>query len=109
MFFVMTCPETLSNVQELSGESRAPLVVDDERALVVELHGMHSVLRLGTQPEDLPHAAPHFDPVPSLSSDSDVGDLPVDPVASSRDPSVFRACQVVLFVSGTRTAMRSFW
>ena len=58
--------------------------------------------------EDLPHAALHFDPVPSLSSDSDVGDLPVDPVASSRDPSVFRACQVVLFV-GMRTAMRSFW
>ena len=43
---------------------------DDERALVVKLHRMHSVLRLGTQPEDLPHAAPYFDPVPSLSSDS---------------------------------------
>ena len=36
--------------------------------------------------------------LPSMSSDSDVEDLPVDPVASSRDPPVFRACQVVLFV-----------
>ena len=46
------------------------------------------------------HAAPHFDSVPSLSRDSDVGDLPVDLVASSRDPSVFRASQVVLLCSG---------
>ena len=38
--------------------------------------GCFSVLRLGTQPEDLHHAALSFDPVPSLSSDSDVGDLP---------------------------------
>ena len=44
---------------------------------------MHSVLRSGTQLADLPHAALHFDPVPSLSSDSDVGDLTVDPVASN--------------------------
>ena len=29
-----------------------------------------------------------------------MGDLPVDPVASGRDPSVFRACQVVLLCGG---------
>ena len=46
----------------------------------------------------MPQAAPYFDPVPSLSSDSDVGDLPVDPVALVRDSSMLRDCQVVLFV-----------
>ena len=50
---------------------------------------------LGTQQKNLPHAVPHFDSVPSLSRDSDVGDLPVDLVASRHDPSVFRASQVI--------------
>ena len=57
------------------------------------------MLRLGSQQKDFSHAAPHFDSVPSLSRDSDVEDLPVDFVASSRDPSVFRAGQVVSLCS----------
>ena len=47
---------------------------------------MNLVLRLGMQQKDLPHAVPHFDSVPSLSRDSDVGDLSLDLFASSRDP-----------------------
>ena len=53
------------------------------------------VLCVGTQQKNLPHAVPHFDSVPSLSRDSDVGDLLVDLVASTHDPPVFRAGQVI--------------
>ena len=90
---------TVSNVQELSGESRAPLVGDDN-ALSLWSYIEYIGASIWTQTKDLPHAAPHFDSLPPLSSDSDVGDLPVDLVASSRDPSVFTASQVVLLCSG---------
>ena len=49
------------------------------------------VFDVGTQLEDLPHAALHFDPVPSLSCDSDVGDLP-KPFQSLPSGFVCRAC-----------------
>ena len=74
-------------------------MVDDEHALVVEFYTgciRCFVLERSRKTCLTQHRTSY--PVPSLSSDSDVGDLPVDPVASSRDPSVFRACQVVLFV-----------
>ena len=76
-------------------------MVDDEPALVVKLHGIHSVLRLGTQPENLPHAALHLDLVPSLSSDSRV---------RLAQALTHRCSELAKWfcLSGMRTAMRSF-
>ena len=82
----MTCLERF-NVQELSSESPAPLIVM-ANVFSCEVARMNLVLSFwGMQQKDLPHAVPHFDSVPSLSRDSDVGDLSLDLFASSRDPS----------------------
>ena len=64
---------------------------------------------LRTQQKNLPHVEQHFDSVPSLSRDSDVGDLPVDLVHQAMNHRCSELAKLYRCVTSTRITMRSFW